>query len=87
MNKWIVTLITLALTCGFIGCSHNPHSSSAIVNDLTPNMDGLGETYSENDAGIIIVNNANNRMLVDDMRRATLLDKPSMLSPYPVVDH
>ena len=63
------------------------YSNKAIAANLTPIMDGLAETYSENDAGIIVVNNANERMIVDDFRRATLLDKPSMLSPYPVVDN
>ena len=61
------------------------HSSNAILSDLTPNLDGLAETYSENDAGIAVVNNDNERMYVDDWRRALILDKPSALSPYPVV--
>lgn len=86
MNKWLFTVTIFALLGLFVGCTHQPHSKSAILKDLTPNMDGLSETYSENDAGIVVVNNANERMLVDDMRRATLLDKPSMLSPYPVTD-
>ena len=63
------------------------YSNKAIAANLTPNMHGLAETYSDNDAGIIVVNNLNERMIVDDFRRATLLDKPSMLSPYPVVDN
>ncbi|MBT6269046.1 MAG: hypothetical protein HOI88_01680 [Phycisphaerae bacterium] len=61
------------------------YSSKVIPYDLSPNMNGLAETYAQNDAGIAVVNDANNRMFVDDMRRATLLDKPSMLSPFPVV--
>ncbi len=61
------------------------YSSRAILSDLTPQMNGLSETYDENDAGIAVVNNANERMYDDDWRRALLLDKPSMLSPVPVV--
>jgi len=61
------------------------YSNKAIIANLTPAMNGLSETYSENDAGIIVVNNANERMYVDDWRRALILDKPSALSPYPVV--
>jgi len=87
MHKLLITVTFFALIAAFAGCTHQPHSKSAVLKDLTPNMDGLSETYAENDAGIVVVNNANDRMFVDDMRRATLLDKPSMLSPYPVVDH
>ena len=61
------------------------YSFKALRANLTPQMNGLSETYSENDAGIAVVNNENERMYDDDWRRALLLDKPSMLSPIPVV--
>ena len=76
MNKILITAATLSLVALLSGCNRNT---------LAPNMNGLAETYAQNDAGIAVVNDANNRMFVDDMRRATLLDKPSMLSPFPVV--
>ena len=85
MNKCILTISILSVLGMFVGCNSNSHSESAVLRNLTPNMNGLAETYSENDAGILVVNNANDRMIVDDLRRATLLDRPSSLSPFPVV--
>lgn len=85
MHKCIILTTGLITLTALTGCQSNAHSSNAILSDLTPNLDGLAETYSENDAGIIVVNNANERMYVDDWRRALILDKPSALSPYPVV--
>jgi hypothetical protein len=93
MNKILITAATLSLVALLSGCnlqSHlpqfdQPNKQKSVLNDLSPNMNGLAETYSQNDAGIAVVNDANNRMFVDDLRRATLLDKPSMLSPFPVV--
>ena len=63
------------------------YSSKAILANLTPELDGTSETHSERDAGVATVNNLNQRMGKDDVNRALLLDKPSMLSPYPVSDH
>ena len=62
-------------------------ASKAILRDLTPNMRGLAENAPTERAGIVVVNNANDRQYIDDWRRALLLDKPSVLSPYPVIDH
>ena len=62
-------------------------ASNAILRDLTPNMRGLAENSQTERAGIVVVNNANDRQYIDDWRRALLLDKPSVLSPYPVIDH
>lgn len=80
MNKILITAATLSLVALLSGCNQ-PMARNA----LAPNMNGLAETYAQNDAGIAVVNDANDRMFVDDLRRATLLDKPSMLSPFPVV--
>ena len=62
------------------------YSSNAILASLTPNLSGLSETEAERAAGIAVTNNANHRMIHDDVNRIILLDKPSMLSPYPVVN-
>ena len=85
MQKCIIFTTGLITLTALLGCQPNSHSTSAVLGDLTPNLDGLSETYSENDAGIAVVNNDNERMYVDDWRRALILDKPSALSPYPVV--
>ena len=63
------------------------YSSNAITASLTPNLSGLSETEAERAAGIAVTNNANQRMMRDDVNRIILLDKPSLLSPYPIVDN
>ena len=61
-------------------------SSEAILTSLTPDMHGLAETHAENDAGVAFIKNTEWRQFDDDIRRALMLDRPSSLSPYPVVD-
>jgi len=85
MSKCILTITLFVTLAALQGCYSQPSSVTEQLENLTPNMDGLSETYNENDAGIAVVNNENERMYVDDWRRAMLLDKPSMLSPIPVV--
>ena len=63
------------------------YSSRAILVSLTPNMRGLSDTHAEREAGDAVTKNANIRMSTDDLNRAILLDRPSSLSPYPVVDN
>ena len=65
--------------------SNLQYSPKAIVDSLTPNMDGLSDTHSEREADNAVTKNANKRMIRDDWNRATLLDKPSALTPFPVV--
>jgi len=84
MNKCMSTVSLLALAGTLSGCHSNTHSTNAVVSDLTPNMNGLAETRSQNDAGIALVNNENERMYIDDWRRLMLLDKSSSLTPYPI---
>ena len=62
------------------------YSDKVILANLTPELDGLSETDAERKAGITVVNDQNKRMGKDDLNRALLLDNPSMLSPYPVVN-
>ena len=61
------------------------YSSTAIFASLSPNLKGLSNTYSEQEAGIAVTNNANMRMIDDDAGRLFLLDKPSLLSPLPTI--
>ena len=95
MKTHILTISLATLIVTSVGCessisqllsSNNADYRSGVdLNNLTPNMNGLAQTYSENDAGIAVTNNENDRMYMDDLRRAMLLDKPSILSPIPVV--
>ncbi|MDP7006561.1 MAG: hypothetical protein QF718_10180 [Phycisphaerales bacterium] len=61
------------------------YSSNAILSSLTPNMHGPSETHTENKAGIAVTNNTNHRMMHEDGNRFLLLDKPSTLTPMPIV--
>ena len=89
MKTRILTLSLITLMGTLIGCNqlvrYSSEDADPMLVDLTPNMNGLAQTYSENDAGIAVTNNANDRMMDDDLRRLMLLDKSSILSPMPVV--
>ena len=61
------------------------YSTKYILANLSPELDGLSETHAERKARIAVVNDQISRMSRDDLNRALLLDKASMLSPYPVV--
>ncbi|HIO52851.1 MAG TPA: hypothetical protein EYN32_04300 [Phycisphaerales bacterium] len=61
------------------------YSNAVIIGNISPDMNGLAETTSEHNAGIEAVDSENIRMSRDDLRRLFLRDKPSSLSPYPVV--
>lgn len=67
--------------------SSQDDETKAMLNDLSPDMHGLAETHHENDAGIAVTKNTEWRQFDDDVRRALMLDRPSSLSPYPVVDN
>ena len=85
-------LFTIVST--FILCMTACHSTTAtdsqskeILANLSPNMRGIAENVEVESAGVIVVNSTNELLYMDDWRRALLLDKPSVLSPYPVIDH
>lgn len=87
MNRPTMTSLTaIVLTAVFTGCRTNEggNSTKAILANPSPQMDGLTETYSEDKAGIAVVND---RLYVDDWRRMLLLDKPSALSVMLVVQN
>ena len=89
-NKALILSIGSGLPISMAACSPSTTTNSQsqeILSDLTPNMRGLAENAQTESAGIVVVNNANDRQYFDDWRRALLLDKPSVLSPYPVIDH
>ena len=90
MKNKAVVLLGSGLVLSMTACNSTTTTDSqsqAILSDLTPNMRGLAENSQTERAGIVVVNNANDRQYIDDWRRALLLDKPSVLSPYPVIDH
>jgi hypothetical protein len=61
------------------------YSNAAIIGNISPDMNGLAETTTEHYSGIEAVDSTNIRMSRDDLRRLFLRDRPSSLSPYPVI--
>ncbi len=66
--------------------SSQDDSTKNMLENLTPDMHGLAQTHDENDAGVAVTKNTEWRQFDDDIRRALMLDRPSSLSPYPVID-
>ena len=61
------------------------YSPDAIYGSLTPNLDGISNTYSEREAGDAVMKNENIRMSRDDWDRLWMVNHPSTLSPTPIV--
>jgi len=60
-------------------------SVRAIRLNMTPELVGLATSQDDNNNNDYIVRNLNARMVVDDWNRFWLIDKPSSLSPYPII--
>ena len=70
------------------GCSSSRnYNESSIYSNLTPELKTLSERPSDVRRNIAIVNNANLRMLGDDLGRTFYTSNPSRLSPFPVVSY
>ena len=67
--------------------SSQDDETKRMLNNLSPDMHGLAKTHDENDAGVAMIKNTEWRQFDDDIRRALMLDRPSSLSPYPVIDN
>ena len=72
----IATLILLA------GCTRNRVG----LHDVTPEMSTLSQTYTDVDVDLAMVDNQNNRMFEEDLGRVWYTNRPSRLSPLPVVN-
>ena len=70
------------------GCSSSrSYSESSIYSNLTPELKTLSERPSDVRRNLAVVNNANLRMLGDDLGRVFYTNHPSRLSPFPVVSY
>ena len=70
------------------GAAYNSQSQyglSAILADLTPELQGYQERPVDVKRNLTIVNNANLRGLSDDLGRTFYTNHPSRLTPYPVM--
>ncbi|MDP6693718.1 MAG: hypothetical protein QF444_05260 [Phycisphaerales bacterium] len=77
--RYILAAITILF---FAGCTGN----RVDLDNVTPSMDTLSQTYSETDVDLAMTDNQNLRMAQEDLGRVWYTNKPSSLSPYPVVN-
>ncbi len=54
-----------------------------IMHNLTPELAGLSSSQDDIRSNSAVVGNMNLRMASDDLVRMWLMDKPSILTPYP----
>ena len=89
MRIAICSLVLAMLAVGSIGCSSKPKpdnvSFKAIRHDLTPELNGLAERKVDIQRNMAVVNNQNSRMFSDDLGGVFYTDRPSRLSPLPVM--
>ena len=82
-------LVLAASTTLLVGCSKSTSidnvSYSAVHNNLSPEVNGLVASDYDNRSNNAIIDDLNERMMHDDWNRFWLRDKPSMLTPYPVI--
>ena len=71
------------------GCTTSSQhgSASGIYSNLTPELQTLSERPSDVTRNLAVVNNANMRMIGDDLGRAFYTNHPSRLSPFPVLSY
>jgi hypothetical protein len=80
-----VVLVALVAACG--ACSSKPNvSTKAIQNHPSPEMFSTSDRSAETANNYAYMRNIQHRSFVDDFNRAFLIDNPSRLSPYPIVD-
>ncbi len=72
----VATLVLLA------GCTGNRVGLS----DVTPEMVTLSQTHTDVNVDLAMVDNQNNRMFEEDLGRVWYTNRPSRLSPIPVVN-
>ena len=75
------------LTALAAGCQYDPNDVSfyAIRHSLPPELRGAVDTQDDADRHLAVTNNTNARLLMDDLGRTFYTDRPSRLSPLPVV--
>ena len=83
----LLTAPLLTATALLCACEYHSEdvTTRAIRLNLTPELVGLATSQDDNTNNDFIVRNLNARMVVDDWNRFWLLDKPSTLSPFPII--
>ncbi len=86
MRRPIPALLLLA-AASVTGCQSNPNdvSFNTVKGNLTPELQTLDESNQDVDRNLAVNFNQDFRMFWSDLGRAFYTDRPSYLSPMPVV--
>ena len=83
-NRLMLTAALGAAVLMTQGCSSSQSTIDQIYEDPTPMLDTSGRTGFEINNRLVINRETNFRMVLDDLGRAMLLNRPSRLTPRPV---
>ncbi len=86
-NAALSTLSAVALLALLGGCKASPENTdfASIKGNLTPEMLGTSERPVETDLNWAMNANQDTRGMWDDVGRFWLTDRPTKLSPYPIM--
>ncbi len=77
--RYTLTIATLVLLAGCVG-------NRVGIENATPSMATLSQTFTDVNVDLAMVDNQNNRMFEEDLGRVWYTNRPSRLSPLPVVN-
>lgn len=84
----LVSLIfATALVGGLTGCSADPMATDfkSVKSNLSPELTSVAERDEDIDRNIATTFEQNGRMFWNDLGRAMYVDRPSFMSPYPIM--
>jgi hypothetical protein len=86
MRRLVPALLVL-VGASLVGCQSNPTDPSynMVKRNLTPELQTLSESSTDVDRNLSVNFNQDLRMISSDLGRAFYTDRPSYLSPMPVV--
>ena len=82
MNHILRYTLTIATLVLLTGCTRNRVG----LDNVTPSMATLSQTYTDVNVDLEMVDNQNNKMFEEDLGRVWYTNRPSRLSPLPVVN-
>lgn len=82
-----ITLLGVVGLAAIAGCKSNKdyYSYNAIIDDLTPELQGVSERPVDIKTNMAVAENVNLRLFWGDLGRVWFVDRPSILSPFPTV--
>ena len=84
MRIALLSLVALMMV-SLLGCVSSDRND--ILANLTPELYGLHERPSDVARNWAVTDNANLRMIADDLGRMWMTNQPSHLSPFPIMTY